>query len=364
MLQFIKSTLFVFLITFSNTILAQDKGTLEFIISDHDFGDIKEEDGPATYEFEFINAGKAPLVISNVRASCGCTTPAWSKEPVLPGEKGFVKAQYNPRNRPGTFRKSLTITTNGNPAVVQAYIRGKVIPKVKSLEEQMTVQIGKTRFKSRSVNIGRLTTEKMVRIPFAVYNDSPDTLRFKSEYEAPDFIQLSFEPDVLAPKQVGSVVIAYNPDHDDNLGHNSHGIQFYTDEEGADAKKINVIASITEYFPPLSEEEKEKAPKLAITDRLQDIGQMRSGESREAEFILTNTGRSNLNIRKIKSNCGCFVAELNKYDIKPGKSAVLKGTFSSVGRRGNQNKSITVFSNDPVDPVQVVSIKASILSAN
>lgn len=359
-----KLAIFLLLFLISNTVFSQPKGKLEFINNDHDFGEIKEEGGPAIYEFEFENKGSAPLVISHVRASCGCTTPGWSKEPVLPGERGFVKAQYNPRNRPGSFRKSLTITTNGEPAVVHAYIRGKVLPKVKSLEEQMSLKIGNTRFKSRSVNMGKVSTENNVQKSFDIYNDSADTLALLDNYDAPSFIKLSFEPKVLAPKQVGKVIVDYDPVHDDNLGYNNHGITIYTNEGNAEAKKINVLATISEYFPPMTEEELNKAPKMAITDRLQDLGKVNEGSKTIAEFVLTNHGQSLLNIRKVKSNCACFLAELQKENVKPGKSVTLKGTFDASNRKGNQNKSITIYTNDPVDPVQVVSIKASIVAAN
>uniref|UniRef100_UPI003B5B4F77 DUF1573 domain-containing protein n=1 Tax=Reichenbachiella sp. TaxID=2184521 RepID=UPI003B5B4F77 len=178
-----KSAFLLVFVFMSTQLFSQEKGKLEFINNDHDFGEIKEDGGPAIYEFEFKNTGTAPLIISHVRASCGCTTPGWSKEPVLPGETGYVKAQYNPRNRPGSFRKSLTITTNGDPAVVHAYIKGKVLPKVKSLEEQMSLKIGKTRFKGRSVNMGSLTTEKTVQKSFDIYNDSADTLTLLEKYD-------------------------------------------------------------------------------------------------------------------------------------------------------------------------------------
>ncbi|SMD37894.1 Protein of unknown function [Reichenbachiella faecimaris] len=364
MSKFSKSAILLLFVFSSSLLLAQEKGILEFINDDFDFGEIKEEDGPAIHEFEFENKGTAPLIISHVRASCGCTTPGWSKEPVLPGQRGFVKAQYNPRNRPGSFRKTLTITTNGEPALIRAYIKGKVIPKVKSLEEQMTVKVGNTRFKSRSINMGKITTEQKVEKSFDIYNDGADTLQLLEKYDAPEFIKLSFESSTMLPKQVVKITINYDPDHDDNLGYNNHGITIYTNEENAESKKLNVLATISEYFPPMSKEELAKAPKLAITDRLQDLGKVNVDSKTVAEFQITNHGLSTLDIRKVKSNCGCFLAELSKNTIKPGKSVTLKGTFDATNRKGNQNKSITIYSNDPVDPVQVVSIKASIVPSN
>ena len=80
--------------------------------SEHDFGEIQEKGGKVSYKFLFRNDGDEPLLILSVKPSCGCTTPNWSKNPIKPGEEGFIIAQYNPRGRPGVFRKSLNVVTN------------------------------------------------------------------------------------------------------------------------------------------------------------------------------------------------------------------------------------------------------------
>ena len=96
----------------------------------HDFGVINEEDGMAKTVFEFTNTGDAPLVISRVNASCGCTTPNWTKEPVAPGEKGTVEVGYNAAGRPGAFTKSVSINSNTGQSV-SLIIKGEVKPKPK-----------------------------------------------------------------------------------------------------------------------------------------------------------------------------------------------------------------------------------------
>lgn len=89
----------------------------------HDFGTIPE--GPAAeYEFEFTNTGKEPIIISNVSASCGCTTPSYSKDPVLPGKKGTIKASYNTQGRVAPFTKTINITSNIGTKVLT--IKGEV----------------------------------------------------------------------------------------------------------------------------------------------------------------------------------------------------------------------------------------------
>ena len=82
---------------------------LKFTDTNFDFGS-KPQGKPVNTEFEFTNAGTDPLVLETVTASCGCTTPEWTKEPVMPGKKGVIKVQYN-MAREGSFNKTITVTT-------------------------------------------------------------------------------------------------------------------------------------------------------------------------------------------------------------------------------------------------------------
>ncbi len=92
----------------------------------HDFGKIDK--GPiAKYRFRFKNPGTDTLLITNVRASCGCTTPTWSKDPVPPGGSGYVEAAYNSQTGHGGFSKSVTVTTNTKDGIKVLYIKGEVV---------------------------------------------------------------------------------------------------------------------------------------------------------------------------------------------------------------------------------------------
>lgn len=91
---------------------------MKFTAEEHNFGNIPE--GPAvSTDFEFKNTGKEPIVLSNVQASCGCTTPTWTKDPILPGKTGKVTATYNTQGRPGNFVKTITINSNVGTKVVK-----------------------------------------------------------------------------------------------------------------------------------------------------------------------------------------------------------------------------------------------------
>lgn len=98
----------------------------------YDFGDIKEGE-QKVHTFVFTNSGNKPLVITDAMASCGCTTPVWSKEPVLPGEAGKITVTYNSAGHAGAFIKNIFISSNAVTPGANSYvlhIKGNVVPRV------------------------------------------------------------------------------------------------------------------------------------------------------------------------------------------------------------------------------------------
>ncbi len=332
---------------------------LEFEKVVHDFGQIKEADGAVEYAFVFENKGDQPLLISGVRASCGCTTPFWTNEPVMPGEVGKITARYNTINRPGPFNKTLSVTSNAAGGVVTLMIRGQVEPKVKTIEDHLPTKYGVLRMGHRSFNMGKITTEKTITKEFDVYNDSDSVVRFVPDAtEVPAHITVTIDPVELQPKQKGVIRLAYDPIQLNALGYQKDKLKIQTDEQVEGTKELEVVATLEEYFPPMTQDELANAPKLSIDKKLHDFGRITAGSQVEASFTLTNVGKSELKIRQTASNCDCVVADYEKDTLQPGESIKLKVTFDSKGRRGRQYKNIAIFSNDPAAPTQVVNIRA------
>lgn len=115
---------------------AQDASAIKFEKRTHDFGTIQEADGRVEAVFEFENVSNKPITLTNVQASCGCTTPNWPKEPIAPGKKSYITATYNPAGRPGNFNKSITIrylkAGDEKASAVILNIKGSVIPKTQA----------------------------------------------------------------------------------------------------------------------------------------------------------------------------------------------------------------------------------------
>ena len=86
----------------------------EFETENHEFGSIKEGD-VVSFDFKFRNAGKAPLIITQASASCGCTVPEYSKDPIAPAENGFIKVTFNSEGKHGMTSKTVTLLANTTP---------------------------------------------------------------------------------------------------------------------------------------------------------------------------------------------------------------------------------------------------------
>ena len=98
---------------------------IEFKKDTHDYGNIKYgADGSCSFEFK--NTGNAPLIISNAKGSCGCTVPAWSREPLMPGQSASIRVKYNTAN-PGPINKTVTVESNARENRVVLRIKGKVL---------------------------------------------------------------------------------------------------------------------------------------------------------------------------------------------------------------------------------------------
>ncbi len=94
----------------------------------HDFGDIEQGD-IVEYVFNFENTGDAPLILSNVQTTCGCTTSFWPREPIAPGAKSKIEAKFNSRGKSGRQNKVITITSNAVNNPDRVSIISNVLPK-------------------------------------------------------------------------------------------------------------------------------------------------------------------------------------------------------------------------------------------
>jgi hypothetical protein len=106
---------------------------IEFTETEYDFGTVNEGD-TVRHEFVFKNTGDEPLLISDAKGSCGCTTPHYTKDTIAPGNTGKMMVQFNSNGRSGDQEKTVTILSNTEPEASVIKIKGKVKAKPEVIE--------------------------------------------------------------------------------------------------------------------------------------------------------------------------------------------------------------------------------------
>lgn len=339
------------------SLMAQQAEPLIFREKMHDFGEVDEDRGVVDFEFQFTNSASRPIRVMKVEASCGCTIAGWTKEPVMPGKTGLIKASYNPAGRPGYFNKTLTVLTDwdANPVLLQ--IKGQVVSDKYNASISFPVAMGVLRLKSKAFTMGKVyINQPPVAREFPIMNGGSTPLTISS-VEKPSYMVVEV-PAVLEPQQKGVVRITYNGKEKNQYGYISDNITLITNDPAESIKSISVFTSLEEYFPPMSADEILQVPVLKIHEPEVDLGRFRSSAQMERVIWLRNTGKRDLVIRSLQGNCPCVTASMEAMVIKGGDSAAVRLVFKPQNRTGTQQKALTIYSNDPRNPVQRIGVQA------
>lgn len=324
----------------------QKEANISFDQEIHDFGKIKESDGKVEHKFVFTNTGSSPLILTNVRASCGCTSPTWTQEPVMPGQKGFVSAVFNPRNRSGNFNKSISVTSNTSKSRTVLRIVGDIIPREKTVEDYYPKTIGFLRLETNHFAFVKVYNDQIKRDTLKIYNSSDTTMKVSFK-NVPSYLKLSLSSKELKPGEKAYIIGEYDGKKANDWGFVSTRVRVLINGQYRNQDYITVSAKIEEDFSKLTEAEKKNAPRIVFDNAIYNFGETKSRDKIEHSFVFKNEGKSDLIIHKIRSTCGCTTVAPEKTVIKPGESSSFKAIFNPGSRKGTQRKSIYVISNDP-----------------
>lgn len=329
--------------------------------SEYDFGVFKEDGGRKSFDFVVTNTGTNPLIIQNVTASCGCTTPEWTKMPISPGATGIVTAIYDPVDRPGAFNKTLTVYSNAVPPTIILTIKGEVTPRAKTVEELFTFPVGNVRFESNQLAFSNVKKNERKAQSMTILNTSNAPVKVGFDV-LPEHLTLKSIPETIQPGQKGKIEGTYDGNLNQNWGFVNDMVKIKINELVQGSVFLYVSANLVEDFSKLTREELANAPvfKLALTTV--DLGKMLQAASKDFEFKFTNEGKSDLILRNIKATCGCTAIQQGNQGtgIKPGESGSIKATFSSGGYQGKVTKTIYVYTNDPKKSEVVLMLTADV----
>ncbi len=332
-------------------LLFAQQPVITFEKTDHDFGKINEADGRVTTIFTFKNEGMAPLVLSNVRASCGCTTPTWTKTPIEPGQTGDITVTYNPNGRPGRFQKTITITSNASEPTKKLTIRGEVIPKTQQSVNRFPQKMGDAlAAHTRVLTYGSVlnTTNITKSIEYTNNSDKEITVEVLLNDKEP-WIDAQVALKTVKPKEVGQLHVNVDGTKAKVWGLQNSYIYLVVNgkRQLTDEYKITLSYSIEEDFSGV---DKKAAPILEVASREINLGTLDAGSKVNKTITLKNAGLNPLFVRSINNNADEIKVTAPKSAIKSGKSQAVKLQITTGQEVGTFRKQIDIITNDPANP--------------
>jgi hypothetical protein len=336
------------------------KAYIRFINTEHDFEIIEEKLGPVSHEFVFSNDGTLPLVISKVQPSCGCTSPEWTKEPIMPGKLGSINVRFDPKGRRGPFAKTITVFSNAKNSSIVLKIKGYVDAKNDPLSEYR-YSIDVIRLKSIHAAMGTVLKGSQKKKIIEIVNSSPDHDVRVGFGKVPEYIGLRLIPKQLKPGEEGIIEIVYHSNKLDDWDYVIDRLEVQINGISVPDNIFTVTAVVREDFSKLTADELNKAPRISFDTDKVNFGSIQQNKIVKNEFILGNIGKTNLEIRKVRASCGCTVAEPGEKIIPPGGSTIIKTTFNSAGKSGNQKYAVTIITNDPKNYRKLLWLEGTVI---
>ncbi|MEM7375501.1 MAG: DUF1573 domain-containing protein [Bacteroidota bacterium] len=335
--------------------LAQDPVNIEFEETTHQFGTIQKGD-KAEHTFTFTNMSDEAVVLQNVKASCGCTTPNWTRDEVAPGETGEIQVKYN-TNRVGAFTKTVTVTYDKAQRPVVLYIKGTVQAPPSKTDDIYQHKIGNLAFDKVRENVGVLDSDKEKAMTFKVKNIGPKPIQLDQEISKEMMFEVSVDRPRLLPGEFTNIRVNAIGSKFINAGTFMSNITLNTNDNLQPSKGLAISGNINKV---MTVEELAKLPNIAFETLEYDAGKVLEGEKVVFGFKFTNTGEEPLELQSVKASCGCTATAPKDDIIAGGATSEIVATFDSRNRKGPQTKTITVRSNDPDQATVILRLKVEV----
>ncbi len=328
------------------------------------FGDIKEDGGNAEHSFIFTNTTSKPVVILDVTSGCGCTTPKYSRKPVMPGQKGEVVVSFDPMNRPGRFSKGVEVQTSASAEAYNLIVEGNVIPRVKSTEELYPFDMGEgIRFTSNFHAFAYVGRGEKIEESIGWINTSKQDLTLQLIHKEQSGLLRVEAPALLKAGQCGDIKLEYAiPQNSERYGTLSDVMSVIIG--GKEARPLFSCHAIA--IDKFNRESEDMSRPIAeLSKNFIKFGEIKSRHSAEDTSIeITNDGNSDLIIRAVEWQTKSLKCSLKAGDvISAGQKRTLKIVFdSSDCDFGVWVDRLRIITNDPARPMQTLRVTAVVVN--
>uniref|UniRef100_UPI0040484406 DUF1573 domain-containing protein n=1 Tax=Algoriphagus sp. TaxID=1872435 RepID=UPI0040484406 len=354
----------LFLVVFLvNTSVGQESPPpkLSWKVNRINLGTLLEEEGPQNSTFVYTLIQGSKFAVEEVQTDCGCTTVSFSKDTLQLEQSEMISVSFDPSAATGFFSKLVVVRGGQGQVQDSLFVEGIAIPYPVDLDRNYPVKLGQIGLRLRKINMGEVfdNEPKQKYLEFFNAGSSPLT---KSSFRAqtPSFIRIEQVQELVRPKERGLLKISYDASQRVELGTvvDKIGISWSSNE--LEMLELEVLANLFDYFAPIKREELDLVPQLLLDEKIVDLGEISSKEVQRKSVTLTNLGKEKLEFRKLQGNCACLLLELPVNELYPGETTALTLVFDPQGRKGIDQRNIYLFTNDPVNPVQLLVLKSRI----
>ena len=357
-MKFIKLLFFVL-----TPLLSQSKVRMTDIVFNqriHDFGIIYEEDGIVSAKYDFTNYANSPFIISNIDAACGCTNPRSSKDTFMPGESGQILAEFNPKGMVGKTKKWIYVRGNYEDGYqielkFEAVIRSRYN---RNNYEYLRGEFGYLLSDKVKFNWGERFENDQFNDTVEFTNDGYNDIIVSKVTSSAAFIIAPKLPITIPVGQRSKLIFTIDLSKVDTIGPLSGYILFETNDKFFPKKKTPYSVDLITNFNAWKRKKIKNAAHIEFESKVIQMGSMSSGSVRSKKIIIKNTGKSILNIRKIETDCSCTMLKLPTNKILPGESLVTYVKYDSLYKKGKQSKLIKLYTNDPLNSIATLYVKA------
>lgn len=313
---------------------------------------------PVTAEFVLKNDGHKPLVINNVLKSCGCTEVDYPKTGIAAGESFVIKAVYDAKQM-GTFTKQVCLYTNAGEAPFILSMRGKVVGSVVDFAGSYDEMLGVIKSDAQEVEFDDVNRGDRPVQRIHIFNPTDELLE-PVVMHLPPYLHAFVSPSKVAPRHSAEISFVLDSKKLRDLGLNQTSV--YLGERPGDRiapeKEIVVSAVLLPGFENMTPTKKALAPKIEMSATDLNLGSFNGKKKLKGEILITNKGKSELDIRSMQMFTMGLQVNLKKSKIQPGETVKMKVTAVAADLKKSRvrHPRILMITNDPDHAKVVVKI--------
>ena len=313
---------------------------------------------PVTAEFVLKNDGHKPLVINNVLKSCGCTEVDYPKTGIAAGESFVIKAVYDAKQM-GTFTKQVCLYTNAGEDPFILSMRGKVVGSVVDFAGSYAEMLGVIKSDAQEVEFDDVNRGDRPVQRIHIFNPTDELLE-PVVMHLPPYLHAFVSPSKVAPRHSAEISFVLDSKKLRDLGLNQTSV--YLGERPGDKiapeKEIVVSAVLLPGFENMTPTKKALAPKIEMSATDLNLGSFKGKKKLKGEILITNKGKSELDIRSMQMFTMGLQVNLKKSKIQPGETVKMKVTAVAADLKKSRvrHPRILMITNDPDHAKVVVKI--------